>query len=114
MLGNLDAVRDWGYAPEYVEGMWRMLQHDEPDDYVLATGTGTTVREFVRAAFEHAGLDWEEHVSYDEHYERPTEVRRAHRRRLEGPASCSAGRPQTHADELAQLMVDADIALLAG
>ena len=73
-LGNLDAVRDWGYAPEYVEGMWRMLQHDEPDDYVLATGEGHTVREFCEAAFAHAGLDWEEHVSYDEQYERPTEV----------------------------------------
>lgn len=57
-MGNLDAVRDWGYAPEYVEGMWRMLQTDEPDDFVLATGRGFTVREFARAAFEHAGLDW--------------------------------------------------------
>ena len=56
-LGNLDAVRDWGYAPEYVEGMWRMLQADEPDDYVLATGSGVTVREFAEAAFTHAGLD---------------------------------------------------------
>ena len=62
VLGNLDAVRDWGYAPEYVEGMWLMLQHDEPTDFVLATGTGTTVREFVEAAFSHVGLDWSEHV----------------------------------------------------
>nr|WP_278260105.1 GDP-mannose 4,6-dehydratase [Nocardioides convexus] len=70
----MDAVRDWGYAPEYVEGMWRMLQHDEPQDYVLATGIGTTVREFCQEAFSHAGLDWEEHVRYDKSYERPTEV----------------------------------------
>ena len=73
-LGNLDAVRDWGYAPEYVEGMWRMLQADEPDDYVLATGGSFTVRDFVETAFEHAGLDWEKHVRFDERYLRPTEV----------------------------------------
>ena len=73
-MGNLDAVRDWGYAPEYVEGMWRMLQADEPDDYVLATGAGITVRDFLEIAFEHAGLDWEEHVRFDERYLRPTEV----------------------------------------
>ena len=63
-MGNLDGVRDWGYAPEYVEGMWRMLQADEPRDYVLATGTSYTVRDFVVAAFEHAGLDWEKHVRH--------------------------------------------------
>ena len=57
-LGNLDAVRDWGYAPEYVEGMWRMLQYDRPQDYVLATGQAATVRDFCSAAFSHAGLDW--------------------------------------------------------
>ena len=73
-LGNLSAIRDWGYAPEYVEGMWRMLQHDEPTDFVLATGIGTTVKEFCEYAFEHAGLDWEEFVRYDDRYERPTEV----------------------------------------
>ena len=73
-MGNLDAVRDWGYAAEYVEGMWRMLQVDEPDDYVLATGEGITVREFLQIAFEHAGLDWEDHVRFDERYLRPTEV----------------------------------------
>ena len=73
-MGNLDAIRDWGYAPEYVEGMWRMLQADEPDDYVLATGVGITVREFLEIAFEHAGLNWEDHVRFDERYLRPTEV----------------------------------------
>ena len=73
-LGNLDAVRDWGYAPEYVEAMWRSLQADEPTDYVLATGEGHTVRDFVAAAFEHAGLDWQERVRFDENFTRPTEV----------------------------------------
>ena len=73
-LGNLDAVRDWGYAREYVEGMWLMLQADTPADYVLATGTATTVREFAEWCFERVGLDWEEHVRFDETYLRPTEV----------------------------------------
>src|SRR4051794_22240549 len=73
-LGNLDAVRDWGYALEYVEGMWRMLQHSEPQDYVLATGEAATVRDFCVAAFEHVGLDWEKHVRIDPRYERPSEV----------------------------------------
>src|SRR3954469_7568261 len=73
-LGNLDAVRDWGYAPEYAEGMWRMLQADAPDDYVLATGSAISVRDFMEAAFAHAGLDWETHVRFDERYLRPSEV----------------------------------------
>jgi GDPmannose 4,6-dehydratase len=107
-LGNLDAVRDWGYAPEYVEGMWRMLQHDEPGDYVLATGEGRTVRQFVQAAFSHAGLDWEQYVTYDEQYERPTEVDA-----LVGDASKArevlGWKAETHADQLAELMVDADL-----
>jgi GDPmannose 4,6-dehydratase len=107
-LGNLDAVRDWGYAPEYVEGMWRMLQHDEPTDFVLATGTGTTVREFCEAAFAHAGLDWRDHVRHDDRYERPTEVDA-----LVGDASKAKElldwKAQTHALDLARLMVDADV-----
>ncbi len=107
-LGNLDAIRDWGYAPEYVEGMWRMLQHDEPQDYVLATGVGTTVREFCQEAFSHAGLDWEDHVRYDKSYERPTEVDA-----LIGDASKARDvlgwEAKTDAKALAQLMVDADI-----
>ncbi|HEX2896087.1 MAG TPA: GDP-mannose 4,6-dehydratase [Marmoricola sp.] len=111
-LGNLDAVRDWGYAPEYVEGMWRMLQQDEPGDYVLATGVGCTVRQFCEAAFAHAGLNWEDHVSYDKQYERPTEVDA-----LIGDASKArevlGWEAHTKADELARIMVDADIDQMA-
>src|SRR5690606_40351476 len=73
-MGNLDAVRDWGYAPEYVEAMWRMLQHDEPTDYVVATNTAYTVKDFLQFSFEHVGLDWEKYVKFDERYLRPTEV----------------------------------------
>lgn len=110
-MGNLDAVRDWGYAPEYVEGMWKMLQADVPDDYVLATGRGVTVRNFVITAFEHAGLDWEKHVRFDDRYLRPTEVDA-----LIGDPS----RARQHLDweakigavELAQIMVEADMEAL--
>jgi len=73
-MGNLDSVRDWGYAPEYVEGMWRMLQEDTPDDYVLATNTAYTVKDFLQFSFEAVGLDWEKYVKFDERYLRPTEV----------------------------------------
>ncbi len=73
-LGNLDAKRDWGFAPEYVEGIWRILQVDEGDDFVLATGESHTVREFVEAAFAHANLDWKQYVKHDPRYERPAEV----------------------------------------
>jgi len=110
-LGNLDARRDWGYAPEYVEGMWRMLQADTPDDYVLATGTSYSVGDFVRFAFEHAGLDWERHVRFDPRYLRPTEVddligdpTRAH--------DTLGWQATTHTPELARIMVDADQAAL--
>lgn len=107
-MGNLNAIRDWGYAPEYVEGMWRMLQADEPDDFVLATGTPCSVREFLSAAFEHAGLDWQKHVRFDERYLRPAEVDA-----LIGDASKArevlGWQVRVHARELAQLMVDADI-----
>src|SRR4029078_9828151 len=72
-LGNLDAQRDWGYAPDYVEAMWLMLQADKPDDFVIATGETHSVREFLDAAFAHAGLDPEEHVEIDEKYFRPSE-----------------------------------------
>jgi GDPmannose 4,6-dehydratase len=110
-MGNLDAVRDWGYAPEYVEGMWRMLQADEPDDYVLATGEGITVRDFLQIAFEHAGLNWEDHVRFDERYLRPTEVDS-----LIGDASRAHKKldwqPTVRGPELARLMVDADIEAL--
>jgi GDPmannose 4,6-dehydratase len=73
-LGNLAARRDWGYAPEYVEAMWRMLQHDRPDDFVIATGEMHSVEEFVETAFRHVGLDWHDHVEIDPRYFRPTEV----------------------------------------
>ncbi|ORB86256.1 GDP-mannose 4,6-dehydratase [Mycobacterium kansasii] len=110
-LGNLDAVRDWGYAPEYVDGMWAMLQQSEPEDFVLATGRGYTVREFAQTAFDHAGLDWEKHVRFDERYLRPTEVDS-----LIGDATKAAQslgwKASVHTAELAQIMVDADIAAL--
>src|SRR6187200_1955428 len=73
-LGNLEARRDWGYAPEYVEAMWKMLQQDKPDDYVIATGEMHSVQELVEVAFGLVGLDWERHVRIDERYFRPTEV----------------------------------------
>src|SRR3954449_11626149 len=73
-LGNLDAKRDWGYAPDYVDAMWRMLQADEPDDYVVATGEMHTIREFLDEAAEHLGMDWEKHVEIDPRYYRPAEV----------------------------------------
>ncbi|MGQ0845824.1 MAG: GDP-mannose 4,6-dehydratase [Sporichthyaceae bacterium] len=73
-LGNLSAVRDWGYAKEYVEGMWLMLQQDRPSDYVLATGRAGSVRDFCEVAFAEAGMDWEQYVRYDKAYERPSEV----------------------------------------
>lgn len=108
-LGNLDAVRDWGYAPEYVEGMWRMLQADAPSDYVLATGEGHTVREFCEAAFAFAGLSWQDHVKYNESFERPSEVDA-----LIGDASRAerelGWKAQTKCLDLAALMVESDIA----
>ncbi|MFI1929014.1 GDP-mannose 4,6-dehydratase [Streptomyces sp. NPDC020330] len=107
-LGNLDAVRDWGYAPEYVDAMWRMLQCDAPDDYVVATGEGVSVRQFLEFAFEHAELDWREHVRYDPKYERPSEVDA-----LIGDASKAeellGWKPSVKSRELARIMVDADI-----
>jgi GDPmannose 4,6-dehydratase len=107
-LGNLDAVRDWGYAPEYVEAMWRMLQAAEPADYVIATGVACTVRDFVRVAFGHAGLDWDRYVRFDPRYERPTEVDA-----LIGDASRARAAlrwtPTVFAEDLARLMVDADV-----
>lgn len=107
-LGNLDAKRDWGYAPEYVEGMWRMLQTDKPDDYVLATGETHTVREFVEETFGHAGLDWKKYVEIDPRYYRPTEVEL-----LIGDASKAkkelGWEPKVTFKELAKIMVEADM-----
>lgn len=110
-LGNLDAVRDWGYAAEYVEGMWRMLQLDEPDDYVLATGHGLTVRDFVEVAFSHAGLDWRDYVRFDERYLRPAEVDAL----IGDPTKAAEDlnwKATVEGAELARIMVDADIAAL--
>lgn len=111
VLGNLDAVRDWGYAKEYVEGMWRMLQHDDPETFVLGTGVGTSVREFCQTAFEHVGLDWQKYVTHDDRYERPTEVDAL----IAEPSKARdvlGWEAKTHAADLARLMVDADVEAL--
>jgi GDPmannose 4,6-dehydratase len=107
-LGNLDAVRDWGYAKEYVESMWLMLQKPEADDFVIATGVGATVRDFARISFAHVGLDWEEFVEVDEKYQRPSEVAaligdpNKAKKELNWTAT-------THWEALAGLMVDSDL-----
>ncbi len=111
-LGNLHAKRDWGYAPEYVEAMWRILQHEKGDDFVIATGEAHTVGEFAEAAFAHVDLDWKEFVKHDPRYERPAEVEH-----LVGDAS-KAGKvlnwePKIRFHELVRIMVDADMELLS-
>lgn len=110
-LGNLESIRDWGYAAEYVEGMWRMLQADTPDDYVLATGVGYTIKDFLETSFGHVGLEWQKYVKFDERYLRPTEV------------DALVGDPTKAREELgwvasidglalAKIMVDADVTAL--
>jgi GDPmannose 4,6-dehydratase len=110
-LGNLEARRDWGYAPEYVQGMWLILQQDRPDDYIMATNETHSVREFVELAFERVGLDWKEYVKHDDRYERPAEVDL-----LIGDASKAKKllnwEPQVRFEELVRMMVDADLALI--
>jgi GDPmannose 4,6-dehydratase len=110
-IGNLDAVRDWGYAPEYVEGMWLALRQPMADDYVFATGVAATVRDFCRHAFAHADLDWERYVQVDPKYRRPAEVPA-----LIGDAAKARDRlgwiPKLDWREVAQRMVEADIAML--
>ncbi len=110
-LGNLEAKRDWGYAPEYVEAMWLMLQQDEPEDFVIASGQAHSVREFAQLAFSHADLDYERYVEIDPAYRRPAEVDF-----LMGDAAKAreafGWRPRTSFEELVRLMVDADVALL--
>ncbi len=110
-LGNLDARRDWGYAPEYVQGMWLMLQQDRPDDYILATNETHSVREFVEVAFERVDLDWKEFVKHDQRYERPAEVDL-----LIGDATKAKKilnwEPQVRFEELVRIMVDADLGLI--
>ncbi len=107
-LGNLDARRDWGYAPEYTEAMWRMLQQDTPGDYVIATGETHTVREFVERAFGLVGLDWQEHVQIDARYFRPTEVDA-----LLGDASKAqeklAWEPKVRFGQLIEIMLEAEL-----
>ena len=110
-MGNIDAARDWGYAKEYVEGMWRMLQADEPDDFVIATGTSYTVRDFLQISFEHVGLDWEKYVRFDERYLRPTEVDNLIGDALKAE-KVLGWKPTTLTPDLARLMVDADRELL--
>ena len=110
-LGNLDAVRDWGYAKEYVEAMWLMLQQPKGDDFVIATGESATVRQFAEVAFKKANLNWEDHVKLDKRYLRPSEVDS-----LVGDASKAekilGWKAKTNWKKLAELMVDADIQLL--
>lgn len=106
-MGNLDARRDWGFSPEYVEAMWLMLQQDQPDDYVVATGQTNSVREFLAEAFSYAGLDWEDHVKIDPKYFRPTEVEN-----LIGDAAKAkrvlGWKPRVSFKDLTRIMVDAD------
>ena len=109
-LGNLDAKRDWGYAKEYVEIMWLMLQQDRPDDYVIATNETHSVKEFVVEAFDRLGLDWEKYVDYDERYERPAEVDLL----IGDPAKAKrqlGWEPKVTFKELVAIMVDADLQL---
>ncbi len=112
-LGNLEAQRDWGFAGDYVEAMWMMLQQDEPDDYVISTGETHSVREFCEVAFSHVGLDYNDHVVVDERFMRPAEVDL-----LVGDASKAervlGWTPSTNFTELVESMVDADIDLLTG
>ncbi len=107
-LGNLDAKRDWGYAKEYVEAMWLMLQQDKPDDYIVATGETHAVREFLEEAFRYAGLDYKKYVEFDKRYTRPAEVDL-----LIGDASKAKKKlgwqPKTKFKELVKIMVDADM-----
>jgi len=109
-LGNLDASRDWGFAGDYVEGMWLMLQHDTPDDWVLATGETHTVKEFLQKAFEYVDLDWEKYVQTSEKYFRPNEVEH-----LLGDSTKARKElnwsPKTSFDELVKLMIDHDLVL---
>ena len=110
-MGNVDARRDWGYAPEFTHGMWLMLQSEQPDDFVLATGTDYSVQDFLKYSFDHVGLDWQEHVRFDERYLRPSEVDH-----LVGDAGKARRvldwQARVETPELARIMVDADLELL--
>jgi GDPmannose 4,6-dehydratase len=107
-LGNLDAIRDWGYAPEFVDSMWRMLQQDTPDDYVVATGVGATVRDFCQASFSALDLDYEEFVETEARYTRPTEVDAL----IGDPSKAERllnWKAKVHWRELAEIMVTSDL-----
>jgi GDPmannose 4,6-dehydratase len=107
-LGNLEAIRDWGYAKEYVESMWLMLQQPKSSDFVVATGVGATVKDFAEKAFTHAGLEWEKYVEIDQKYARPTEVDAL----IGDPSKAKkelGWSAKTHWQDLAKLMVDADL-----
>ena len=111
VLGNLDAKRDWGYAKEYVEAMWLMLQQDKPDDYVVATGETHSVKEFLEEAFAHVGLNWEKYVVQDQRYMRPAEVDLL----IGDPTKAEkqlGWKPKTKFKDLVKIMVDADVELL--
>ena len=110
ILGNLDSKRDWGYAKEYVEAMWLMLQQDQPDDYVIATNETHTVREFLEETFAHLDMDWKQYVGFDKKYERPAEVDLL----IGDPSKAKSNlgwEPKTTFKELVALMVDADMKL---
>jgi GDPmannose 4,6-dehydratase len=110
-LGNLDARRDWGYAPDYVAAMWKMLQRDDPDDFVIGTGEAHSVREFLDEAFGYAGMDWREVVEIDPRYFRPTEVDY-----LQADPGKARGEldwePRVYFKDLVRIMVDADLELM--
>jgi GDPmannose 4,6-dehydratase len=112
-LGNLDSRRDWGYAPEYVVAMWKMLQIDEPKDFVIGTGTDFSVKDFVKIAFDHVGLNWENHIKFDSRYLRPTEVDS-----LVGNSELAFRELNWKAtvlpDQLARIMVDHDLKAVDG
>jgi GDPmannose 4,6-dehydratase len=109
-LGNLDARRDWGFAGDYVEAMWKMLQHNEPNDFVVATGEAYSVRDFLQEAFSFVGLDWQKYVEIDKNYFRPTEVDF-----LQGDSSKAQKaldwKPKTSFRQLVQMMVTSDVSL---
>lgn len=109
-MGNINALRDWGYAGDYVEGMWRILQHDTPDDFVLATGEMHTVKEFLETAFDHVGLDWAKYTHHDSRYDRPSEVDQL----LGDPTKARTvlgWEPKVKFKDLVKMMVDADLEL---
>jgi GDPmannose 4,6-dehydratase len=112
-LGNLDSRRDWGYAPEYVVAMWKMLQMDTPKDFVIGSGTDISVRDFVSLSFEHVGLDWEKYVRFDERYVRPTEVDTLVADATVAEKSLN-WKATIHPNQLAGIMVDHDLATLDG